>query len=51
MWWIEYAEGLNFFKDKKYKKAYMKIKTIKNKNFKIKLYLMMMKFKFFLSKT
>lgn len=37
IWWIEYAEALNLFKEKKYNKSYLKIKKIKNKNFKMQL--------------
>ncbi len=37
IWWVEYAEAINLFKEKKYQKSYLKIKKIKTKNFKIKL--------------
>jgi len=37
LWWIEYAEALNLFKEKQYHKSYLKIKKIKTKNLKIKL--------------
>ncbi len=37
LWWTEYAEALNFKKDKKYHKSYLKVKNIKTQNFKMKL--------------